>query len=263
LALFPSYWKKYNKGRSHPYFADGFGGTGTENVPRKGVKFMPNYPDALQMSWENVSVRFVNFLPNFLVAVVILIVGWIVATSLAKLVHSLLISAKIDEVGDRLGLQQASSRTGMKLTISGAIAWLIKWFALIIIFLAAADILGLDQISDFLNQVLLYIPNVVAAAAILLVGSLTARFLSRLVRHSVAAAGLASAELLGAVTSWSVMIFAILATLDQLKVAQAFVQTLFTGIIVMIAIAGGLAFGLGGKEHAARALDKIERDIKS
>ena len=224
---------------------------------------MPNYPDSLRDAWDYVSIRFVNFIPEFVFAVVVLVLGWIVATSLAKLVKSVLQSAKIDELGDRLGLQQASARTGMRLTISGTIAWLIKWFALIVIFLAAADILGLDQISDFLNRVLLYIPNVVAAAAILLVGSLVARFLSRLVRHSVAAAGLASADLLGAITSWSIMIFAVLATLDQLKVAQAFVQTLFTGVVVMIALAGGLAFGLGGREHATRVLNKIERDIKS
>jgi hypothetical protein len=224
---------------------------------------MPNYPDALEMAWENISAKFVNFIPNFAMAVVILVVGWIVATFLAKLVRSLLVSAKVDEVGDRLGLQQASARTGMKLSISGAIAWLIKWFALIVIFLAAADILGLDQISDFLNRVLLYIPNVIAAAAIMLVGTLVARFLARMVRSSVAAAGLTSADLLGAITQWSIMIFAILAALDQLNVAEAFVRTLFTGIIVMIAIAGGLAFGLGGREHATRILDKIERDIKS
>jgi hypothetical protein len=224
---------------------------------------MPDYSDTLRDSLENVWTRFINFLPNFVVAVLVLVVGWIVAVWLARLVKTVLMSAKIDEVGDKMGLDQMSARTGMKMSISGAIAWLIKWFFLLVLFLAAADILGLDEVSNFLNQVLLYIPNVVAAAAILLVGSLVARFLSKLVRNSVAAAGLSSADLLGAVTQWSIMIFAILATLDQLKVAQAFVQTLFTGIVVMIAIAGGLAFGLGGREHATRVLDKIERDVKS
>lgn len=225
---------------------------------------MPNnYSDTISLSLENLYTRFINFLPNFVVAVLILVIGWIVAVWLAKLIKQVLAAAKLDDAGNKIGLEQVSARTGIKMSISGTIAWLIKWFLLIALFLAATDILGLDQISDFLNQVLLYIPNVVAAAAILLVGSLVARFLSQLVRSSVAAAGLASADLLGAVTQWSIMIFAILATLDQLKVAQAFVQTLFTGIVVMIAIAGGLAFGLGGRDHAAKVLDKIERDIKS
>ena len=151
----------------------------------------------------------------------------------------------------------------MKMTVAGTIAWVVKWFLLLAIFLAAADILGLSQISSFLNDVLLYIPNVVAAAAILLVGTLVAGFISRLVRHSVQAAGLASSDMLGSVAQWAIMVFTVLAALYQLNVAAAFVQTLFTGFIAMVAIAGGLAFGLGGKEHASKVLNKIERDIKS
>ncbi|HEX5430239.1 MAG TPA: hypothetical protein VFX17_04150 [Patescibacteria group bacterium] len=221
-----------------------------------------NYLSPVQASLQDVYARFVNFLPNFLVAVIVLVVGWIVAVAIAKLIKQALHAVHVDEVGDKLGLDQVSARTGVKMSISGAIAWLVKWFLLVAIFLAAANILGLNQVSDFLNQVLLYIPNVIAAAAIMLVGTMVAGFLSRLVKHSVQAAGLASADLLGTVTQWAIMIFTILATLAQLNVATAFVQTLFTGIIAMLAIAGGLAFGLGGREHASRALDKIERDIR-
>jgi hypothetical protein len=224
---------------------------------------MPNYPDAISKSLQDLYSRFINFLPAFIVAVVILVVGWIVAVYVSKLIKRALVAAKVDETTDKLGLDQISAKTGMKMSVAGAIAWLVKWFLLIALFLAAADILGLAQISDFLYNVLYYIPNVVAAAAIMLLGIMVAKFVSKLVRHSVAAAGLTSADFLGAITQWSIVIFAVLATLDQLKVAQAFVQTLFTGIVVMIAIAGGLAFGLGGKDHASRVLDKIERDIKS
>jgi hypothetical protein len=229
---------------------------------------MPNnyantYSNAVSNSLQDLYGRFISFLPNFLVAVIILIVGWVVAVFVARLVKQLLHTVKIDEVGDKLGLDQVSARTGMKMSVSGTIAWVVKWFILLAIFLAAADILNLTQVSAFLNQVLLYIPNVVAGAAILLVGTLIAGFLSKLVRHSVQAAGLSSADLLGSVTQWAVMIFTVLATLDQLKVASAFVQTLFTGIIAMLAIAGGLAFGLGGRDHAAKVLNRVEHDIKS
>jgi hypothetical protein len=197
------------------------------------------------------------------VAVIILVVGWILAVAVGKLVKSVLVSAKVDELGDKVGLSEASNRTGMRLSIAGTIAWLVKWFLLVAFFLAAADILGLAEISNFLRDILAYIPNVVAGAAILMAGLLVARFLAKVVRHSVQAAGLASADLLGAVTQWAIVVFTVLATLQQLGVAAAFVQTLYTGFIAMIAIAGGLAFGLGGRDHAARALDKIERDIKS
>lgn len=229
---------------------------------------MPNYygntySEAVTASFSDLYVRFIDFLPSFLVAVIILVVGCVVAVFVSKLIKQALHSVRVDEIGDKLGLDEVSNRTGMKMTVSGSIAWLVKWFLLLVIFLAAADILGLAQVSLFLNQVLLYIPSVIAGAAILLVGTMVASFLAKLVRHSVAAAGLSSAEMLGAVTQWAVMIFTILATLDQLKVAQAFVQTLFTGIIAMLAIAGGLAFGLGGRDHATKVLNKVERDIKS
>lgn len=229
---------------------------------------MPNYyassySSAVTDSLRDLYLRFINFLPSFLVAIIILIVGWVVAVFVARLVKQVLHSLKLDEIGDKLGLDEVSTRTGMKMSVSGTIAWLVKWFLLLAIFLAASDILGLDRVSDFFNQILLYIPKVIAAAAILLVGTMLANFLARLVRHSVQAAGLASADLLAAVIQWSVMIFTVLATLDQLDVASAFVSTLFTGIIAMLAIAGGLAFGLGGRDHATKVLDKIEKDIKS
>lgn len=214
------------------------------------------------MSMEDIYARFINFLPDFLFAVIILVLGWIAASLLSKFVKQILQAVRVDEVGDKLGLDQVSARTGVRMSISGTIAWLIKWFILIVVFLTAADILGLEKVSEFLDRVLMYIPNVIAGAAILLVGSMLANFLSRLVKHSAQAAGLSSADLLGTVTQWAIMVFTILATLAQLNVAPEFVTTLFTGIIAMIAIAGGLAFGLGGREHASRALDKIERDIR-
>jgi hypothetical protein len=213
--------------------------------------------------FKNLYNGFVDFLPEFLMAVIVLVVGWIAATIIAKGIKSLLQSAKVDEFGNRLGLDQVSQRTGVTMSVAGSLAWLVKWFLLIALFLAAADILGLDEVAQFLRDVLSYIPNVVAAAAILLAGLMVARFLAKVVRGSVHAAGLASAEFLGAVTHWSIGVFTILAVLQQLGIAPGLISTLFTGFVYMVALAGGLAFGLGGKEHASRVLDKIERDIKS
>ncbi len=222
-----------------------------------------NYLNDVREPLENLYNGFVDFLPEFLVAVIVLVVGWILAAIIARGIKTLLQSAKVDEFGDRMGLDQVSQRTGIKMSIAGTIAWLVKWFLLVALFLAAADILGLDQIAEFLRRVLDYIPNVVAAAAILLAGLMLARFLARVVRGSVQAAGLSSADLLAAVTQWSIAVFTILAALQQLGIAPDLIGTLFTAFVYMIALAGGLAFGLGGKEHASRVLDKIERDIKS
>lgn len=212
---------------------------------------------------KNLWVGFLDFLPEFVVAIISLIVGWIFITWVAAGVKRLLLGARVDEFSDKLGLDQVSNRTGVKMSVAGALAWLVKWFFLIVLFLATADILGLEQISNFLRDVLGYLPNVVAGAAILLAGLMVGRFLARVVRTSVQAAGFASADLMGAVTQWSIGVFTVLATLQQLGVASPFIQTLYTGFIAMVAIAGGLAFGMGGREHASRVLDRIERDIKS
>jgi hypothetical protein len=222
-----------------------------------------NYLNNVREPFRNLYNGFIDFLPEFLMALIILVVGWILASFIARVIKSLLQSAKVDEFGDKMGLDQVSQRTGTKMSVAGAIAWLVKWFILIAVFLGVADILGLDQISGFLRRVLDYIPNVVAAAAIMFAGLMVGRFLARVVRGSVQAAGFASADLVAAITQWSIGVFTVLAALQELGIAEQFIGTLYTGFIAMVAIAGGLAFGLGGREHATRVLNKIERDVKS
>jgi len=126
-----------------------------------------------------------------------------------------------------------------------------------------SDILKLLAFSDFLKQVLLYVPNIVVAVLIMLAGVVIAVFLSKLVRASVLAARLHEARFLGALTKWSVLVFAFLAVLSQLGVAGALVNTLIMGFVAMIAIAGGLAFGLGGRDVAAAWLGKIKDEISN
>src|SRR5258708_14015375 len=175
-----------------------------------------SYSDAIAASLRDLYARFINFLPNFLVAVIILVIGWVVASFFSKIIKQVLHSIKLDEIGDKLGLDEISARTGMKMTISGTIAWLVKWFLLVAAFLAAAEILNLKEISAFLNDVLHYIPNVIGGAAILLVGSMLARFFSGLVPHSVHAAGLSSADRLPPATPWSFLVCTLLAPLAPL-----------------------------------------------
>ncbi|PJA64152.1 MAG: hypothetical protein CO160_00110, partial [Candidatus Portnoybacteria bacterium CG_4_9_14_3_um_filter_43_11] len=123
------------------------------------------------------------------------------------------------------------------------------------------DILDLSEVTVFLKQVLLYIPQLIIAVLILLAAVLIANFLQRLVKASVEAAGLGSANFLATVTKWAIMVFAILAALLQLGVVPTLIQTLFTGFVAALVISFGLAFGLGGKDLAAQILEKIKKDI--
>ncbi len=214
--------------------------------------------DSLQALWYQV----LGFLPNIVAALIFLILGWLVATFLAQIVEKVLVAIKIDQLANRLGMNHLSDRVGKKLSISTLGHWLVKWFFLIATFIAAADTLGLTQVSAFLyGKVFPYFGNVIVAVAILLIGIVAANFLSGLVHGAMSAGQLHSAGALASVTRWAIIIFAVLAALAQLDVATAFVQDLFRAVVVMFAIAGGLAFGLGGKDHAKKVLDAIERDL--
>lgn len=217
----------------------------------------------LSGSLQDLYARLVDFLPSLIVAILVLVFGWAVAILLGRLVGKILQLVHIDELADRLGFAELSSRVGRKLTVSGFGNWLIKWFFLIATFVAAADILGLHQVGEFLfGSVLPYFANVVVAVAIMVIGILAANFLYGVVHHSLKASGLGTFETVAALTRWAVLIFAFLAALSQLKVATSFLEDLFQGVVALLAIAGGIAFGLGGKDHARAFLDHLSRDLK-
>ena len=137
-----------------------------------------------------------------------------------------------------------------------------KWFLILVFLMAATDILGLTQVTSFLQVVIEYLPNVIVAALILLVGAMFAEFMQRLIRASVDAAGLMSAGFLGSVAKWAILIFALFAALDQLGVARSFIITLLQGFVAMLAIAGGLAFGLGGQGAARDFVGKVRDEMR-
>lgn len=221
------------------------------------------YQGSVVDSFQSLWYKVVGFLPNLLAAVVVLVAGWIIAVFLAKIVHRILVAIRVDNAANRVGLDELSARVGRKLSIASFGEWVVKWFFLILVFLAAADILGLTQVSTFLyTRVFPYFGNVIAAIAILLIGSLAANFLAGLVKGALSAGEIGASQALSAVTRWAIMIFAVLAALSQLNVASDFLKFLVVGVIAMIAIAGGLAFGLGGREHAKKVLDAIERDLQ-
>ena len=219
--------------------------------------------EVVATSLEGLYIRGINFLPTLVVGIVVLILGWIIGVGLGNLVQKVLEALKIDQLADSLGLDRLSAKTGKKLSVSAFGNWIVKWFFLIATFVAAADIFGLSQVSTFLyGQVIPYFGNVIIAMAILLVGMIAATFLQGVVRHSLQAAGLHTSDTLAMITKWAILVFAILAALSELRVASSFVQDLFRAFVAMLAVAGGIAFGLGGKEHARKVLNSIERDIK-
>lgn len=225
--------------------------------------FVQTWADVIIYSLQNLWGGFVMFLPAFLGALIIFLIGLIIATGLGKIVEKLIDALKLDRLLEQLGLNKILERGDIRLHSGRFVGVLVQWFFIIVTLLAVSDVLKLAAFSDFLGQVLLYVPNIVIAVLIMLAGAVVAAFLSKLVRASVLAAKLHSAHFLGALTKWSVLVFAFLAALSQLGVASALVNTLIMGFVAMLAIAGGLAFGLGGKDVAAAWLEKLKEEISN
>ena len=201
------------------------------------------------------------FLPRFIAAIVVFLVGWLIAELLGKLAYHVVKILHVDNALGRVGFRQAWERSGFKLNTPMLFYELVKWFFVAVFLMAATNILGLGQVSEFLRTVVFYLPNVIVAMVILLIGILVAKFLEGLVKASVKAAGLMSANFLGALTKWAVFTFSLLIALAQLKVADDIIKIVITGLIAAGALAMGLAFGLGGVKHAEQMIGDLRRRI--
>ncbi len=224
---------------------------------------LETWSEVLTASFQDLWLGIIAFLPKLLLSVIIFCIGWVIAVTLDKVVARIIRIFRVDKALQGLGIEKYLQRGGFRLDAGAFIGGLVKWFFIIAFLVAAIDVLGLTQVNIFLQEILIYLPNVIIAALILVAAALIANAVYRIVSGSARGAGLPSAGFLGGIAKWAIWIFAILAALYQLGIAGPFVQTLFTGFVAMIVIAGGLAFGLGGKEVAAKYLEKLRQDISN
>ena len=224
---------------------------------------LQQWGNTIAESFEGMWGGLALFLPGLIIAIVIFIVGWIIASIIGKLISQIVKSVKLDNALEQAGFGGVVRRAGFGLDSGAFIGGIVKWFIIVAFLVASFEVLGLNQVNLFLqNVVLLYLPQVLVAVLILLVAIVIADALSKVVVGSAKAAGMKSANFLGAVTRWSIWIFAVLAALVQLGIAVTFIQTLFTGVVIALSLAFGLAFGLGGQEAAARYIDRVREEIK-
>lgn len=218
--------------------------------------------NVLRSSIQNLWLTVANFLPSLIGALLVFIVGLIVASVLDRVVERLVYYLRLDMLLRRLGVEAFVQRANMKLNAGKFLGRLVYWFFVLAFLLAASDILGFFTLSSFLRDVLSYVPQVLVAILILLATLMVANFLQGLVKASVMSANMHNAKGLGAVTWWVVFLFGFLTALVQLGVAVSIINTLITGLIAMLALAGGLAFGLGGKDMATKLLGKVESEFE-
>jgi hypothetical protein len=220
------------------------------------------WADVLTSSFQGLWYGIVAYIPNIIVAVIIFLIGWLIGAALGKIVDQIVKSIKLDQGLKSTGLNAAVERAGFTLDSGAFLGALVKWFFIIVFLMASLEVLGLTQVSTFLQTVVLsYLPQVIVAALMLLIGAVVAEVAKDVVEGAAKAAGIHGAGFAGNVAKWAVWVFTILAALSQLEVATAFVQTLFTGVVIAVSLAIGLAFGLGGQEAAARYIEKVRGEI--
>lgn len=224
--------------------------------------FIETWGNIIVSSLEGLWQGFIDFLPALVGAIVIFLIGLVIAGGLGKLAERIVRALPVDLILERLGFKEPLERAGLRLDSGKFVGGLVRWFLIIAFVLAAVDILQLNQVSAFLSSVLLYIPNIIVAVIILIAAVLVASFLERIVRAAVDASELTHGGFLATLTRWTVFIFGIFAALIQLGIAPQLMNTLFTGIIAMLAIAGGLAFGLGGRDFATSVIEKLRSDMR-
>lgn len=214
---------------------------------------------ALEASLGNALNIFVTAIPRIIGFLVVLLIGWFIASLIARAVAALLRAVKFNDLARRSGFAQFVDNMGVKSDSAGVIAGVTKWFVRLIVLVVAFDMLGLRAVSEVFQQLLLWLPNVVVALVVLVMAGLAATALSNLVRGATAQAGLGGSDTLATIAKAAVWAFAVVIAVNQLGVATVVVNTLLIGIVGALAIATGLAFGLGGREHAAALLGRASR----
>ena len=218
--------------------------------------------EAFKASLAGALNTFLSAIPRIIGFVVVLIIGWIISSLLARGVEALLHAVKFNDLARRSGFASFVQKMGVKDDSSGVIASIVKWFVRLITLVVAFDTLGLPAVSNVLQQLLLWLPNLVVALVVLVIGGLAANGLSQLVRGATAQAGFSNPDMLATIAKVAVWGFAIVVAVNQLGIATTLINTLLIGIVGAFSIAFGLAFGLGGRDRAAQLLDTVGRSAR-
>lgn len=201
-------------------------------------------------------------LPNIIAALLFIILGWIFGVAVGRVIAQIIDALRVDVWLAKAGVDKFVERAGYRLNSGAFLGWLAKLFFIIVFLVVALNVLGLSQVNDFLLSVLAYIPNVFVAMLILFIASVAADIIGGVVSGASLAVGAHVGHLLGSITRWAIWIFALMVAFAQLGIAPQFMNILFTGIVAMLALAGGLAFGLGGKDAAADFIREVRSEMR-
>jgi len=204
-----------------------------------------------------------GFLPNLIGFLVILLIGWIVATAISKVVTLLLKKVGFDRLAQRIGLHRMGQQAGVSLDVATILGKIVYWFIVRIFLVPDVDTLGISAVSNILNQIIAFIPNVFVAILILFLGMFAATIAADVVRGAAGSANLGNPNIFANIVRYAIIGFVALIALEQLDIAPALLNILFTAVGGALALAAGLAFGLGGQDTARKYLGRTESTVSS
>lgn len=219
----------------------------TSTIGSWGAAIITSVTTALSM--------FVAAVPRIVGFLVILLVGWFIASLIGKAVAMVLRNVRFNELSQRAGLSGFVEKSGVRSDSSGFVAGVVKWIVRLVALVVAFDALGLPAVSQVLREFLLWLPNLLVAMVVLVIGGVAANAVSTVVRGATASARLGNPRTLARISSIAVWVFSAVVAINQLGIATSLVNTLFMAATGALALALGLAFGLGGRETAGRIVN--------
>lgn len=200
----------------------------------------------------------INYVPQLIAALLVILIGVIIAWAVKTVIVRGLGFIKLKKYTEAVGLGRVFTEKVEFVELLGDIA---KWTVIIVFLVPALEILNLTQVNDILKSVIAYIPNVIVAVVVVMVGAVLADLVARVVRSTAVTIGAKTAEVLADIAKWSIVVFAFLAALVQLGIAVTLIETMWTGVVAFLALGGALAFGLGGKDAAADMISRVRKSF--
>jgi hypothetical protein len=203
--------------------------------------------------------KILTYLPVLLGALVILIIGWLVAKGIRQLVDWLLKAVRFDTMADKAGISEILKKGDLKITARDVVSGLVYWLVIIMVLVMVVNALGLPKASDILASLFAYIPKVIAALLVLIVAMFLASFVSGIVRTAAGNSNLPKPEIIAGISRWAIIIFGATISLEELGIAPLLVVTTFNIILGGVCLALAIAFGLGSKDAVAKYLEELKK----
>lgn len=216
------------------------------------------WQEIFQSFWQNLT----QISPSIFWAILVLFIGWFVSKWIGRVAAAFLSKIRLNQVLKRMGLEEALTKIDTRLNAPKFFGEIVRWFFVILFLMAASEIFGLTQFSQFLGKVISYYPNIFIAALIFVVAVFLADFSQKIVVGTLEKEKITYSRFLGRAIRWAIWLFAILAILYQLRITPSLILAILIGMVATISIALGIAFGLGGKDLAVKILKELEEKFK-